>query len=589
MVWVKLVLATLNAKYIHSSLAVRYLREYCRQPQVSIITKEYTINHSLYDMLADLYAQEPDVIGFACYIWNIDITLQLASLLNKVLPKAVIVFGGPEVSYCPEEVLKGHPYIDYIVMGEGENTLKALLGKLLNGEDAANIPGISYRNQTGMVNCSDKPQIVARLSDLPFAYHSEEMEELKDKIIYYESSRGCPFSCQYCLSSAAAGVRFLPIERVLAEMDFFIRHKVKQVKFVDRTFNADRAHCFAIWEYLCNVQCETNFHFEISAELLDEAMLAFLATAPVGRFQFEIGVQSTNEATLEEIQRRNNWPLIAKNVARILSYGNIHIHLDLIVGLPYETYRSFSQSFDHVYALNPDMLQIGFLKMLKGTGIRERAEEHNYVYMDQAPYEVLANRYLSYGEIRQLKIMEDLFNQLYNSGRFAHTLSWLVRLYGQGAFAFYAAFAQYWEASGLHARAHSPKIIYRAIAEFCKIFSPEKQDICLEWLKFDALIHHAASKDTDFLPWNAEKWLPEKNALWRDTIKMQNYAPNYFFSNWRAVKNAFPIEVFNVNIPEYLQNGGALKMGNTPVLFCEQSHGWEYRRIKAIDFWIAEG
>ncbi|MBP2642077.1 MAG: hypothetical protein H6Q66_3028 [Firmicutes bacterium] len=589
MVLVKLVLTTLNAKYIHSSLAIRYLREYCRQTRVAVITKEYTINNSLHDMLADLYAQEPDVVAFACYIWNIDMMLQLASMLRKVLPKAVIVFGGPEVSYCPEKLLEQHHYIDYIIMGEGENTLNTLLSKLLNEEDVTNISGIAYRNQTGMVICSGKPQIVDCLSALPFAYDDRDMEELKDKIIYYESSRGCPFSCQYCLSSAAAGVRFLPVERVLAEMDFFILHKVKQVKFVDRTFNASKTHCFAIWKYLCNVQCETNFHFEISAELLDEEMLAFLKTVPVGRFQFEIGVQSTNEATLEAIQRRNNWPLIVKNVERIISYGNIHVHLDLIVGLPYETYASFSRSFDQVYGLYPDMLQIGFLKMLKGTGIREQSAEHNYVYVDQAPYEVLSNRYLSYREVRQLKIMEDLFNQLYNSGRFIHTLSWLIELYGQGAFAFYTDFAKYWEASGLHAKAHSPKTIYRVIAEFSQTFAPEKQDICLEWLKFDALLHRAASKDTEFLPWNGEKWLPEKNALWREPAKMQYYVPSYFFSNWRAVKNGFPIEVFKVNIPEYLQHGGSLQLGNTPVLFYENLHERKYSRLRDADFWMIEG
>jgi len=588
-VLVKLVLATLNAKYIHSSLAIRYLREYCRQPRLEVVVREYTINNSLSDMLADLYEQQADVVGLACYIWNIEMTLQLASMLRKVLPQTVIIFGGPEVSYCPTKLLGQHHYIDYIVMGEGENTLKVLLSKLLNQEDVTNIPGLACRNQTGAIICSGKPQIVARLSELPFAYHDRDMDELKDKIIYYESSRGCPFSCQYCLSSAAAGVRFLAIERVLAEMDFFIRHKVKQVKFVDRTFNASKTHCFAIWKYLCNIQCDTNFHFEISAELLDEEMLDFLATVPRGRFQFEIGVQSTNEATLEVIQRRNNWPLIVNNVGRIISYGNIHVHLDLIVGLPYETYGSFSRSFDQVYSLYPDMLQIGFLKMLKGTGIRERSTEHNYVYMDQAPYEVLANRYISYREVRQLKLMEDLFNQLYNSGRFFHTLSWLVGLYGQGAFAFYAAFAKYWEASGSHARAHSPKAIYRAIVEFCRDFAPEKQDVCLEWLKFDALLHHAASKDTDFLPWNGEEWLTEKTALWRDTAKMQYYVPNYFFSNWRTVKNGFPIEVFKVNIPEYLQNGGYLRPENTPVLFYGALHGREYSRLRDDDFWIIEG
>jgi len=585
----KLVLAVLNAKYIHSSLAVRCLRAFCRQGPVDAVIREYTINNSLSDMLADVYAQKPDVVGFSCYIWNVEMTLQLASMLRKILPQTVIVFGGPEVSYGSTDFLSQHPYIDYVVMGEGEKTLAALLAALQKGEGVDGVSGLVYRNRTGTVVCNGVPQIISQLADVPFAYDDNDLLDLQDKILYYESSRGCPFSCQYCLSSAAAGVRFLPVERVYAEMDFFIRHKVKQVKFVDRTFNTRKTHCFAIWKYLAGIPCDTNFHFEIAAELLDDEMLDFLATVPPGRFQFEIGIQSTHEPTLAAIQRRNDWPLIVKNVQRILSYRNIHLHLDLIIGLPYENYECFSRSFNQVYGLQPDMLQLGFLKMLKGTGIREQAGDHDYVYMDQAPYEVLANRYLSYGEIRQLKILEDLFNQLYNSGRFRYTLSWLITLYGQGAFAFYAAFAKEWEASGSHARAHSPKTLFRSIAAFCNCFAPEQQSTCLQWLKFDALLQHAASKDTDFLPWNGEDWLVEKNELWRDTDTMQRYISEYFFSNWRSVKNAYPIEVFSVNIPEYLRNGGPLRSENTPVLFYGTPQGRAYRQIEEEDFGMVKG
>ena len=585
----KVVLATLNAKYIHSSLALRYLREYCSRQNISIVIKEYTINNSLFDILADLYAQKPDVIGLACYIWNIEMTIQLASMIRKVLPQTVIIFGGPEVSYGSADFLQQNPYVDYVVSGEGEKTLNLLLEQLLKNSNEMNIPGLIWRNSNGKIFCNDKPKTSLAMSEIPFPYHDYDMEALKDKIIYYESSRGCPFSCQYCLSSAVEGVRFLPVERVFAELDFFIRHKVKQVKFVDRTFNAHKQHCFAIWKYLCSIPCDTNFHFEISAELLDEEMVDFLATVPPGRFQFEIGVQSTNEETLDEIQRRNNWPLIVKNVEKIISYGNIHVHLDLIVGLPYENYASFSRSFNQVYSLQPHMLQIGFLKMLKGTGIRKRSAEHNYMYTEQAPYEVLSNRYISYDEVRQLKIMEDLFNQFYNSGRFRHTLSWLVNLFGQGAFSFYTAFGKYWEIMELHTRAHNPKGLCLAMVDFCSSFAPRQLDICLEWLKFDALLNGAASKDVDFLPWNNAEWLAEKTALWRDPVKMQRYVPDYTFSNWRAIKNGFPIEVFKMNIPEYLHNNELLQVKNTPVLFYGNLHNRDYIRLNDSDFWQAEG
>jgi hypothetical protein len=361
------------------------------------------------------------------------------------------------------------------------------------------------------------------------------------------------------------------------------------VKFVDRTFNANKEHYYAIWRHLAVADCKTNFHFEIAVDILDEEVLTFLATVPSGRFQFEIGIQSTHQPTLEIVERHNNWPVIVKNVQQIASYGTIHMHLDLIVGLPGESYDQFSRSFDQVYDLQPDMLQIGFLKLLQGTGIRERAAEYDYVFMDDAPYEVLANRDISYGQIRHLKLLEGVFNYVYNSGRHRCTLSWLIAAYGQGAFAFYEAFAHYWEAEGLHLRAHSDQAVYHYIGEFCGEIIPDGKGTCLELLKFDALLHNLASNRLAILPWNGALWTIEKAAFWRDEAKVCQFIPEYFFSNWRDVKQKYPIEVFKVDIPTYLQTGGMLRTGLAPVLFYQQQGVVRYRKLNQDDFPLPGG
>lgn len=582
-------LSTLNAKYIHSSLAIRYLASFCKKSGQNITVREYTVNNGLLEILSDIYACQADVIGLACYIWNIEASLELAKLIKKVQPNVIIILGGPEVTYLPKDILNAYSAVDYIILGEGEQTLDTLLTALNNRHTVQNIPGLAYRSNEMVV--AGQPQLVENLDDIPFPYCHEDMEFLKDKILYYESSRGCPFSCQYCLSSATAGVRFLGQDRIFSDLKFFIEHDVRQVKFVDRTFNARKDHYFPIMKFLAAQTCRTNFHFEIAADIWDEEVLEFLQDVPPGRFQFEIGIQSTNEQTLAAIKRHNNWPQIVENVSRVRDYGNIHLHLDLIVGLPHESISEFAKSFNDVYQLQPAMLQIGFLKMLKGSGIRQSSVDHGYVYMDGAPYEVLANNYMGYGQVRKLKILEEVFEQVYNSGRFQYSLPWFIALNGGGAFDFYYQLACYWEQHGYHLVAHSAKTLYRQMADFCSDFYPQVLGEYLEFLKFDALMSEQGMVRAEFLPWNqinqasADKWADAKTAFWRDSERVRRYLPDYEFTTWRDIKKQYHIEVFTINIPSYLNGTENLAKREVAVLFSYQKIKPFYQVINYDDFW----
>ncbi len=585
----KVVLSTLNAKYIHSSLALRDLAAFCQAPGRNITIREYTVNNSLLEILSDLFSFHANVIGLACYIWNIEASLQLAGLIKKIQPGIIVVLGGPEVSYQPEDILKKHAAVDYIVLGEGEQTLEALLTMLGNSHTEKNIPGLAYRSQKAIV--ASQPQQVARLDDIPFPYTDDDMDFLKDKILYYESSRGCPFACQYCLSSATSGVRFVSLERVLSDLRFFIAHNVKQVKFVDRTFNARKEHYFPILKFLAEQTCRTNFHFEIAADILDQEVVEFLRQVPPGRFQFEIGIQSTNEQTLTAIKRHNNWPKIVKYISQIQDYGNIHMHLDLIIGLPYENINVFAKSFNEVYHLQPDMLQIGFLKLLKGSGIRKKAASHGYIAMDNAPYEVLANSYMDYATMRHLKILEEVFEQIYNSGRFKYSLPWLIALGSGGAFAFYSQLTDYWEQHRYQLVAHSTKSLYKYMADFCADFYPDAVHNYHELLKFDALMSEYGVVRPEFLPWNQvnqavnDKWADYKTAFWRDSDRVRRYLPNFIFTTWRDIKKTYHIEVFSVDIPTYLKGNEGLDKRELAVLFSYENTKPSYQVINYDDFW----
>lgn len=459
----KIILTTLNAKYIHSSLALRYLKAYCRGEFPDISLMEFSINDQLSLVVGEIYKSKPDIIGFSCYIWNFGQIITIAGMLKKVLPQTRIILGGPEVSYDPNDILDKHPFIDFVIAGEGEEAFLKFLQALQAGQNFSEVPGLSYRDNHE-VHLNGQAQLIKQLDSIPSPYQ-DNLEDLANKIVYYESSRGCPFSCQYCLSSTLSGVRFFSLNRVKEDLNKLINSGVKQVKFVDRTFNCRKEHALEIFEFLAGFETNVNFHFEIAADLLDEDYSPVLSKVPPGLFQFEIGVQSTNRETLKLIDRVMDLNMVAANVAFLRRNNNIHLHLDLIAGLPGEDYKSFRRSFNEVYGMKPHQLQLGFLKVMKGSGVRQRADEFGLIYNSEPPYEILQSKDISYGQLLKLKTIEDLVEKYPNSQRFTNSLEFMIHHY-LSPFDFYEDLAEYWEARGYHRQSHSIVRLFEILDEF---------------------------------------------------------------------------------------------------------------------------
>lgn len=479
-------LIAVNAKYIHTNLAVRYLKAFCQPSYSNIRLQEFSINDHIDNILKEIYISKSDIYAFSCYIWNIDIILRLCSSLRRINPKAIIVLGGPEVSFDSEELMKKHAFIDYIITGEGEETLLELLKHLSEDKsDIQSIAGLTYR-ALGEIIHNEERRLLKSLDVIPFPY--DDLLQLNTKIIYYETTRGCPFSCQYCLSSTMNGVRYFSRDRIKRELKLFIDSGVKQVKLVDRTFNCKKSHCLEIIKYIISQNGKTNFHFEIAADLLDEEMLSVLAQAPKDMFQYEIGVQSTNPQALKEISRTMDLAKVKENTLALQGLHNSHIHLDLIAGLPYEDFVSFQKSFDEVHELMPDMLQLGFLKLLKGSGLRARAEEYDLQYNEFNPYEVLCTKWISYEELTKLKEIEQILELYYNSGRFLHSLTYIFKKNYSSYFSFYKSFSDYWKDSGLFSISQSTKELYSILYNFVELqgfMSLELNELIkLDWLLF---------------------------------------------------------------------------------------------------------
>ena len=448
----KVLLTAINAKYIHSNLAVYSLKAYAeekmqgteKENDVRIEIAEYTINQQTDEILMDIYKRKPDMLCLSCYIWNLIYVEEIVREIRKILPDVILWLGGPEVSYDAADVLRRLPEVDGVMMGEGEKTFAELLmhynkSSRNQTKELAEIPGITYRRFSDVIQTEEigenEWRPVMNLSDVPFVYHN--MKDFENKIIYYESSRGCPFSCSYCLSSVDKCLRFRNLELVKKELQFLIDHKVPQVKFVDRTFNCSHNHAMTIWSYIMDHDNGiTNFHFEVSADLLNEEELELMSRMRPGLIQLEIGVQSTNLETIREIHRTMRFGEVARIVKRIHSFGNIHQHLDLIAGLPFEDYESFERSFNDVYALQPEQLQLGFLKVLKGSYMEEHKEEYELAAKSLPPYEVLHTKWLPYDDILRLKGIEEMVEMYYNSRQFCHSLPYIIRLY-ESPFAFF--------------------------------------------------------------------------------------------------------------------------------------------------------
>ena len=472
----KVLLAAINAKYIHSNLGIyslktygeKMLKEWGLAEQAEISLAEYTINHQMEQILQDIYKRKPDVIGFSCYIWNISYVKMILADIKKVLPDVKIWAGGPEVSYHGEAFLKEEPAVDLVMMGEGEITFAHFLKALLEGEDLKQVPGLMVRNADGTFTDTGFRQVMD-MSQIPFPYAFMDMKELEHRIIYYVSSRGCPFSCAYCLSSIDKKLRFRSLDLVLPELEWFLQAKVPQVKFVDRTFNCKKSHAMAIWQYIRDHDNGvTNFHFEIAADLLDKDELDLLSTMRPGLVQLEIGVQSTNEKTLETIRRKTDIEEIRQITATINSWHNIHQHLDLIAGLPWEDLESFKKSFNDVYEMEPEQLQLGFLKVLKGSYMEELIPDCDLLYSAAPPYEVLCTKWLSYGDVLELKDIEEMTEVHYNSRQFTCTLKELEKEFDT-PYEMFSFMAGYYNKNHLFGISHSRiaryEILWKIIQE----------------------------------------------------------------------------------------------------------------------------
>lgn len=515
----KILLVACNAKYIHSNLAVYDLQAYASDYADHIVLKEYTINQQKDDIMRDIYLEHPDVVCVSCYIWNLSFVKELMAELIKILPGADFWAGGPEVSYDAEKFLTENSEFKGVMVGEGEETFKELAGYYVekNPQDLKDMTGICYRDGDQIIHNGWRQ--IMDLSSIPFIY--KDLSEFKNRIIYYESSRGCPFSCSYCLSSIDKKLRFRDTETVKKELQFFIDNKVPQVKFVDRTFNCKHDHAMAIWKYINeHDNGVTNFHFEISADLLREEELQEMSTMRPGLIQLEIGVQSTNPDTIKAIHRTMDFEKLKGIVDRIHSFGNIHQHLDLIAGLPYEDYDSFRHSFNDVYALKPQQLQLGFLKVLKGSHMMEMCREYGIVYKTQEPYEVLSTKWLDYDHVLKLKTVENMVEVYYNSGQFQNTLEYLENFF-QDAFSIYERLGSFYMEKGYGDVSHTRMRRYEILLEFLEDVPEISMDQVKDQMVYDLYLRENLKSRPGF----ARDQKPFERQVW-DFRKREKVAKN---------------------------------------------------------------
>lgn len=562
-----ILLVAINAKYIHSNLAVYSLRRYAEPYQEHISICEYTINQYVDDILMDIYRKKPELIAFSCYIWNIDMVERLIVELKKVLPHVPIWVGGPEVSYETTACMTQQPLIDGIVVGEGEQTFLELMAYYVDGSKSLQeIDGVVYRDQQGIHHT--KPRKPMDLSDIPFPY--DNMDEFANKIVYYETSRGCPFSCSYCLSSIEKGIRLRRLDLVKKELQIFLDAKVPQVKFIDRTFNCNHEHAMTIWKYLIEHDNGiTNFHFEISADLLNEEELQLLNSMRIGLVQLEIGVQSTNADTIHAIHRTMNLDKLSYAVHRVQEGENIHQHLDLIAGLPYEGYDSFRISFNQVYAWRPNQLQLGFLKVLKGSRMHEEHLAHGMQYKSYAPYEVLTTKWLNFDEVLALKKVENMVEIYYNSGQFVHTLNFLMHFYAS-PFDFYQSLGEYYEAQGDLGVHHNRIARYHILLQFVTSEKPEITEPLKELLIYDLYLRENLKSRTDFGK-NLEGYKEKYHGFYEEMEKYNKQGKENLLSAYnnyqaRQMARMTHIEYFTYDL-EALEKTGKIKSVQWHILF----------------------
>ena len=481
---------TLNAKYIHTNLAIRYLKAFAA-PEFNIQLKEYTIKDPIINIVSDLYQQKPKVIGFSCYIWNIEETIKVVNMLKKIDPAILIVLGGPEVTYDTVEWMENTPNVDIIVMGEGEYSFKQLLSEVNGDRIYKNVHGIAFR-ENGQIKIT--PQMnKLDLKELPSPYRfTEDKFHLGKRVTYIETSRGCPFSCQFCLSSIEVGVRYFDREKIKDDIRYLMANGAKTIKFVDRTFNISRSYAMEMFRFLIDEHLPgTVFQFEITADIMRPEVIEFLNNeAPKGLFRFEIGVQSTNDYTNELVMRKQNFAKLTRTVTMVKEGEKIDQHLDLIAGLPEEDYSSFRKTFNDVFELRPEELQLGFLKMLRGTGLRLRAAEHEYVYMDHSPYEILSNNVLTFDDILRIKQVEDVLEKYWNDHRMNHTIEYLVTKVFPSPFDFFQEFGAFWDEQGWSRIGHQLEDLFSRLIKFLEYRAVNDIETITSLMKYDYLINH---------------------------------------------------------------------------------------------------
>ena len=541
----KVLLVGINAKYIHSNLAIRYLKNYIQENSTNdnIHTVEYSINNRADEIIQAVFGENPDIIGFSTYIWNVELVLKITATIKLILPNCTIFLGGPEVSYETENFLKSHKEVDFLIKGEGEIPLTEFLNSVTNKTDLSLVTGISYIDKGGNF-INNPPAEYLDMNKLAFPYEDKDFTNLEHKIIYYEASRGCPYNCQYCMSSLDKKVRCTDLEKTKKELLIFLNFGVRQVKFVDRTFNFNKTRSLELWEFLIeNDNGITNFHFEIAAILLDDEILEKIKHARNGLFQFEIGVQTTNQKTADAIIRPTDFVKISSVVKKINTYKNIHQHLDLIIGLPFEDYSSFKNSFNDVYALSPQQFQLGFLKLLKGSGLYADREKYNLIHQPTPPYEILSTNELSYKEILFLKIIEDIVDRFHNSERFSNTLSYLKQNFTT-PFDFFETLAEYYKTHGYQENL-SKDNHYKMLFDF-GLLKGYSKPILSDCIRLDMMSYEKSNKGLHWLETsNFETYKQQIRVFLEDNEKMSKVSEEFTSVPVKERLKKFHIEVLN--------------------------------------------
>ncbi|ERI90130.1 radical SAM domain protein [Clostridiales bacterium oral taxon 876 str. F0540] len=532
----KVVLAAVNSKFIHTNLALRYLKEYTRDLNYDCKVMEFSINDRLERIVEEIISEKPALVAFSCYIWNMYFVEQLTALIRLIDSNIKILYGGPEVSYDSIETMENSS-ADYIIEGEGEETYREFIKNIIEDHNLSGVRGLYYRDYN-LIKYGGRRELMD-LNKLAFPY--TDVDDLENKIVYYESSRGCPFNCKYCLSSTVHGVRFLDIDRVKNDLKFFIDKKVRLVKFVDRTFNCNSKFAIEVWKYLIGFDTETAFHFEISADILKDEQLELLKSAPKGRFQFEIGVQTTNNQVLRNINRYVAFEQIKKQVVKLKDFGNIKQHLDLIAGLPGENLESFKKSFNDLYSIEPNEIQLGFLKVLKGTDMKAEAEEWGIIHSPYTPYEVLKTNDISYEELILLKRVEEMVDKYYNSNKFSNILKYFVNKFNT-PFDFYLSLGMFFHDKGYFKRNITSVDYYKVFIEFLEETMEENSDTIREIIKFD------------YLSFNRKKWLPDFLTREFDKTMERNLKDSAKKNDIYIEFSNFHLEKFNIDVLGFMKH-----------------------------------